>query len=310
MVEIGPAGGFTEEEIEDIVGAMAEAGYGLEYDDSAGLIARTRRGPNPFDAAQTFEESELTLTLTTAQIKGGSVAIGFMRGSSVTVSMSNTETVSKRRGYVVNPNNDFDGFAGQLGSDVDATEVRITDGSGTVLGTSPVDSDGSFEVTASQTLISGNRYYVVADAEGASYTSRDDLSSYPQTSTDFDVVDGVNGSSEEGAEYYNIAELEAISHANSGSAVLEWARPTDIYEWDVATFTSSPDGETVDVYVAVDDGSGWTLTNNAEPISRNYSLADDSNIDPDDQVRVEAELSREDTSNNPTLDSAYRSWVV
>jgi len=100
--------------------------------------------------------------------------------------------------------------------------------------------------------------------------------------------------------------------ATSGTAILEWSRPTDIFEWDVVTFTRTLDNETVDVFVAysTDGGSTWQRTNSGNPITRNYSLKSDSNISSDDEVRIESELSRADTANNPTLDSAYRSWLV
>jgi hypothetical protein len=100
--------------------------------------------------------------------------------------------------------------------------------------------------------------------------------------------------------------------ASSGTAILEWPNPSDIYEWDVVTFTRTLNNETVDVFVAYssDDGSTWTRTNSGNPITRNYSLEADAKITADVDVRIEAELSRTDRSNNPTLDSAYRSWFV
>ncbi|MFB6099951.1 MAG: hypothetical protein ABEK16_01640, partial [Candidatus Nanohalobium sp.] len=109
-----------------------------------------------------------------------------------------------------------------------------------------------------------------------------------------------------------IYEYDVGVQSTSGTVTLEWSYPTDLYEWDVATYTRTLDNETVDVFVAysTDGGSTWTRTNGGSPISRNYSLAKDSNISPSDNVRIEAELSRQNTSNNPTLDSAYRSWYV
>jgi hypothetical protein len=113
---------------------------------------------------------------------------------------------------------------------------------------------------------------------------------------------------------YSFQFDSATISATAGNALIEWDRgvPTDIFEWDVATFTRTLDGETVDVFVAYSDdgGSTWTRSNSGNPITRNYSLRDDANITPDVDVRIEAELSRTDTANNPTLNSVYRSWLL
>jgi hypothetical protein len=97
---------------------------------------------------------------------------------------------------------------------------------------------------------------------------------------------------------------ENISDKSSGNALIEWDKgvPTDIYGWDVATFTKSPDGETVTV--DVEDGNGNVLLSD---ISRNTDI---SSVATSKNVKLRVSLSRNDTSNNPTLDSAYRSWLV
>jgi len=42
--------------------------------------------------------------------------------------------------------------------------------------------------------------------------------------------------------------VELDGTATSGSVVVEWPAPDDIFAWDVATFTTTEDGETVDVF--------------------------------------------------------------
>lgn len=86
--------------------------------------------------------------------------------------------------------------------------------------------------------------------------------------------------------------------------------PSLLDDWDVASFQRTLDSETVDVFVAYNDGSGWSRTNAGDPISKNYDLGADSNISPADDVRFEIELSRADTANNPSLDALYRRYTV
>ena len=102
------------------------------------------------------------------------------------------------------------------------------------------------------------------------------------------------------------------ANSTSGSATLEWPHPDPLYQWNVVTFSSSPDGETVDLFVeySEDDGSTWNRTNGGNPVDRNYSLQSDTNIDKTTWVRYVVEISKSNEANNPTLDRAYRSWFL
>lgn len=94
--------------------------------------------------------------------------------------------------------------------------------------------------------------------------------------------------------------------AFSGQATIEWTYPNDVIEWDVAAFQTSPDGETVEVYIqeSTDGGSTWTEIQG--PIIRGQKIQ----AGPESRVRYRVELSRSDLSNNPTFDAAYRRWIV
>lgn len=115
-----------------------------------------------------------------------------------------------------------------------------------------------------------------------------------------------------GDEYSNgdpastTGDLSTNGPATSSTIYVTWPQPTDIYRWDAATFQTSPDGETVEVYVeeSTDGGSTWTEIQG--PIER----GDQIGADPGSRVRFRVELSRNDTANNPTLDAIYRRWVV
>ncbi|MFB6099950.1 MAG: twin-arginine translocation signal domain-containing protein, partial [Candidatus Nanohalobium sp.] len=63
------------EEVKDIIGNAL--GRGLSYDDAAGIIEETRTGPNPYEAAQTFTESNLTVNTTNCGVSDGSIALTY-----------------------------------------------------------------------------------------------------------------------------------------------------------------------------------------------------------------------------------------
>ncbi|WP_144901367.1 glycoside hydrolase family 32 protein [Halobellus captivus] len=302
-----PKTGNSAEDIEDIIGATL--GYGLEYNDPDGIITMTREGPNPYDKAQTFAESDLTVSLVSnTQVTNQSVELGTTQGtgSGWGVDTGNQTDRSARQGMRFNPNKDLAGIHASLSGSTEADTVYIydRDASEYVVNGMSVTQGGEFDIYAD--LTAGTSYNLLADAGGATYNDVvGDGGVFPRSTTDIDL-DGYGG-----ADYaINFDSLNAITYDMAGQVNLEWPYPTDVYEWDVATFTTSPDGESVDVYIAysTDGGSSWNRTNSGNPVIRNYSLANDPNISAGDDVRMEVELSRADKANNPTLDSAYRSW--
>jgi hypothetical protein len=287
------------------------------------------QGPNPYDAAQTFTESGLSITSNKTKINSGSVELDYIDGTAASWSnLSSTDVVyGESKGVIINPNTDLSGveFTGDEnngggGAKAEAVAiVRASDNTqvGEITG---IRLDGGKTHTIEANLSAGTKYYLSAHSDDDYRAAEASSPSYPYTSADIDITGGVSHAHPEDgssvSETTNTAwlfeQVKGLVPSNSGSATLEWGYPTDIYEWDVATFTRTLDGETVDVYIAysTDGGSTWSRTNSGNPVTRNYSLSDDSNISPSDDVRIEAEISRQDTSNNPTLDSAYRSWLV
>ena len=149
-------------------------------------------------------------------------------------------------------------------------------------------------------LSTGTTYDVVYDAEGAVYNAGYNSISYPQTAPAVDVTTGVKGTGTNGNFYFNAL----TAPLSSGSATVEWGPPSDVYAWDTAVYTATPDSETIEVYVEEDQSGGWTEI--AGPITRGASI----DADPANDVRFRAEISRTDTSNDPTLDSIARRWKL
>jgi hypothetical protein len=104
---------------------------------------------------------------------------------------------------------------------------------------------------------------------------------------------------------YNMS-LDAVY--SSATVYVEWGAPSDIDSWDLATFQRTLNNESVDIYVAEssDGGSTWSRINGGNPIGQNFDI---STIDPANEVRIECELSRSNTSNDPTFDYAATRYV-
>jgi hypothetical protein len=338
--------------------------------DGTLAVETQAQGPNPYDQAQSFDESDVTVTTTDTDVANGSIELlssetidNFEDGDITTLSSlwngwnGDTGNLTAQQTTVINGS-----FSGGLDSNseyatVSSTRssttandylcsVRIPDKAGTnsdgttvTIGDFSADNQIGFllfvddggvtwrDDTGDQTVRSSwsvdTTYNLQFIFDFTNETvdivingTNEGTFNFRQSASSYQFIEFGNRTTNSGISreiYFDDVEID-INPATSGSAVIEWDRgiPTDIFEWDVATFTRTLDGETVDVYVAYssDGGSTWTRTNSANPITRNYSLNEDSNITPNLDVRIETELSRTDTANNPTLDSAYRSWLV
>jgi hypothetical protein len=363
MVE-WPKTGNPEEDIEDIVGAMADAGYGLEYDDAEGLIKKTREGPNPYDAAQSFTEGDLTLSGGVA-VRSGSIVAAIpdtFEDGDISEYSGATGSYTVQTNTVKNGSNALEGTATNGGSSVIESQTGLgyypqQGGSWTWYVYIAPGGGGGNGFNLRYGYVNDEDYYTLSAREESSNAQLAESANNSRVNQDDATVnwDSVEGEwveiqhtwesggthtcdilDSQGDSLASLSYTQSNDYSGSGiafrtynstgsdttvyydseegpkTAIIEWPTPADVYEWDVATYTHSPNGGTADVFVAysTDGGSTWSRTNGANAISRNYSLADDPNISPEDGVRIEAELSGADTANNPTLDSVYRSWRV
>lgn len=117
------------------------------------------------------------------------------------------------------------------------------------------------------------------------------------------------------AYYLGDAEItqNVVNSDSNSNAQIEWSSgPVSISSWAVINFGRTLDGETVDVFAAksTDGGATWSRINSGNTIQSGFSL-ESANISASDDVRVEVELSAQDpANNNPSFDSAHRSWFV
>lgn len=294
----------SEEDIEDIVGKMAS--QGLDYNDKGNLLKKSRTGPKPYDAARTFNESNLTITHTNTKVKNDSLRLGGLKETVLTPDNDTTVDSANKVGVWVNPSVSVKTISGKVHPDsTGITTLELLDDTSSVLATKSVVAGDTFSFDVS--AYAKAEYAVVApSSDGTVYEE-----SWQHTETTANATwSGYNAGFTKN-NWHTLKRMEIHGALKkSGSALLEWSNPADVYEWNIATFTKTLDGESVDVFVAYDDGTGWTRTNGGNPISRNYSLADDANISDTDSMRFEVELARANTANDPRLDSAIRSWKL
>jgi hypothetical protein len=95
----------------------------------------------------------------------------------------------------------------------------------------------------------------------------------------------------------------SVTTPTSGNALIEFdsGTPNDIRSYDLATFQATPNGETVTV--DVEDGSGNVLFSD---INQNFDI---STVDTSKNVTLRANISRANTSNNPTIDYLARRFT-
>lgn len=258
------------------------------------------------DRAETFEESDVSID--GEFLVDGSLSMGGGTEESTEVYSlgSGNDNITGTHGLVINSNNRVVSVSGTIAPEAtpNRAEVRRLDDNTLIDETSI--SSGSFSFTG-LSLQAGTDYIIGTDSDGSGHDRQYSSFSFPLEYGSFDVVAGYF---EDGlSDFDRIANIDQLTlqfETYNLSGTVEWPQPEDVYRWDAATFQTSPDGETVEVYVeeSTDGGSTWTEIQG--PISR----GDQINADPGSRVRFRVELARSDTSNNPTLDAIYRRWVV
>jgi hypothetical protein len=156
-------------------------------------------------------------------------------------------------------------------------------------------------------LSSGVSFRVVLDDNGLNFDHGGNTSpSLPISSADINITDGcVTLSGSQSPDLRGVKEITALLSVgrDSGDAVIAFdsGAPADIESYDLATFQRTLDSETLTV--DVEDGTGTVLFSD---IDRNFDI---SGIATSTDVRFRANLSRNDSTNDPSLDFAARRFV-
>jgi len=261
--------------------------------------------PGRMDAAETFAESDVTLTHTDTKVSGESIELG-LEGSSI--SEEYTESGDSwgsdpNLGIVINPNYTIpDGVEVTVWGPEPTGTTRIKrDSDGTVLAEQTSVAGGD-TVTLDASLSPDTRYIVEHDVSNRDAYTRIGSYPYPATSNDFDVVDGVIGTNTGSSYWYSIAGVSVVGGDTSGSTLIEWPMPNDLAGWDIIPYEATEDGGTVEVYAVDADGNEV-----AGPLQ---DPGDISSVSRSTNVRLRVDLSRPSTSENPRLEAIYRRYKV
>jgi len=258
------------------------------------------------DRAETFEESGVTLTHAGTDKVPGSVEL--TQATATTDPDSEGYTSSDPSGVLINVKEDIGAVEARLGSDYsgEASDAMLKDHSdGSTLDSTDISSLGpgdTFQLSGE--MESGEDYRVVIDDAGNNYSmGRNPDPNWPYESDLLDITDGILGGT---ALNYRYAIDQVTGYASPGEVIIEYEQPEDIYRWDSVLFQATEDGEavTVDVQESTDGGDSWTTI--ATDVSRGQEIT----ADPSSEVRFRVQLTRSNPSNNPTLDAAYRRYVV
>jgi hypothetical protein len=115
-----------------------------------------------------------------------------------------------------------------------------------------------------------------------------------------EITNGTNRSGS--ARNVYLDDFATKDAAKSGNVLIGWGgSPTDIISWDLVTFQRTIDGETVTI--DVEDSNGNVLKSD---ISQDTDISD---IATSTDVQLRANISRNDTSNEPSLDYAARRFT-
>lgn len=260
----------------------------------------------PIQEASTFAESNVTVTHNKTTLSNGSVMLDLVEGATTSRDADNDSNSATNGGLTINPNTDLVGVEVAVSANTSGPQTaEIRDSNHNTLTSKDVSNLSAgdrFRLEAA--LSSGTKYYLVlsASTEGRFYPD----AAWPYTGTDLDITYGYLNDSEDEYGAYCLNDVTGLFDATSGDALISWDSgvPTDNEEWVDAGYQISPDGETVTI--DVEDSSGNVLESN---ISQGYPLDTDPDVSPLDDIRLRVNLSRADTSNNPTADYLYRRYT-
>jgi len=271
------------------------------------------------EEASTFTESDVTVNNSKTKISGGSVKLSDVSagGAGSSVSRANddgSDTESSKNGLEVQVNTDLFSITVTKSTNtqngITAFLLEQTSGvEGNVIAQETF-SNGTATLQPNGGLTSGESYLVAVGNEGASYTLGDTTGqSYPVTSTDIDITGGafaINfGGFITGTDAFGIKTIDTTlaTPTASGDTLISFdsGAPTDIDSYDLATFQRTLDNETVTI--DVEDSNGNVLKSD---ISKNTDISD---IATSTDVQLRANFSRNDTSNNPTVDYLARRFT-
>ena len=262
------------------------------------------------DTAATFTEGDVTVSRSGTVVSDGAIALPPTLTATRPGDNSTISDTTTRYGIQIRPNVDLAAVSVTISRNTSGSRVYLTDDSGNEL-TSDVSPGSGNDVTLTYSLDAGTTYFLIVDGEGDGYDmGYYDSASFPYESDVVDITSGVginNGSIFDDASSANsIVEVtgEPSGSSATATATVEWSQPASVSRWETAAFQTDEDGETVEVYVETNDGSGWSDWR-SQPIAPGTDL---SSIPPDHRIRFRVELTTTDEANVPRVTLLSRQW--
>lgn len=265
------------------------------------------------EEASTFTENNITLTNNNTSVQNGSVELGGVSSTAIRPDDNDSFPTSQSQGVVINPNTAVTEITVEISSNTSGVQdVSVTDSNGdNILAQKTQGYTAGDTVTFNVSLSSGTDYNLVCSNDGSNFTSGNrNNTSPPFTSTNVDIIKQSAGAlpSEDGPFFTtdnmtSIKSVEAISgDVTTGDVLVSFdSGSEDIEQYDLATLQRSLDGETVTI--DIEDSTGTVLKSDISPNT------DISDITSSKDVRFRANLSRNNTSNNPTVDYLARRFI-
>lgn len=254
------------------------------------------RQSTKLNKAETFAESDVTVSPVAAEVSSGSVV---PRETVFNLSQDGGTEEAGECGTEFSPNVPFDRIEVTLMPFWDdasiARLVRSSDSK--ILEEQSGTFSGGDTLSFSHDFVPEESYSILLENEsknvlfGYSYAT-------PTDETDvFDIVGFTSSvlSPEQGTAVF-FSKMRASP--SKSVATIEWPMPQDIMGWDIVPFQAT-NKSAVNVYVEEYKNGEWSEI--AGPVSRGYSI----NADPSNNVRFRVELSISD-GVEPSLDAIYR----
>jgi len=236
--------------------------------------------PGLLDRAETFAESDVSVSQTRAVVESGSIELG----------QDPEEVISDS--YVVD--------------DDDSQTTTVHDTFSVTFTEYDEELEFWYDVNLSDNDTVGWGLYdatlgemVAFEDKSADFSSTKfiDVSGYAGETHDYELR------SDNGVIYeasHNVdTSVTRLKKATDGSATITWPMPEDVAGWDIIPFQPVENGGTVEVY-AVDPSNGTQL---AGPLD---DPGDISGLSRSTNVAVEVVLERSSPSENPRLEAVYR----
>lgn len=258
--------------------------------------------PGQIDSAETFAESDVTVTTSQTRISNESVQLDESTQSGPVPSQSTVGLDGPTSGVVINPNTTLSGVSLELGDDYSSSmDVELQESDGTTID-SVTGQSVNTRFRLEGVLQSGTQYRLAVTGMSGDYIPYYGGNEPPLSSTPLDVVDYFGTGASDHWSSFNY--IDGIVGETEGSATVEWPYPKAVYAWGSAFFEAAEDGETVEVYVEEYDGSSWNEI--AGPITNTTEIPGE----PSRNIRFRVDFSRASVANNPRLSQIHRQEVL